>query len=116
MTGHNAAARNLRDGIELITDDAKAEVLDLFESTYGTLNTLLKRWLLDHPKAAKTALVRVLEFLARTSVNQKGAVIAQDLKLLEPVLWVDDEGFGMIVVEVIDLQRFRFGAGSSPTI
>ena len=41
--GHNAAARNLRDGIELITDDAKVEVLDLFESSYGTLNTLLKQ-------------------------------------------------------------------------
>jgi UDP-N-acetylglucosamine:LPS N-acetylglucosamine transferase/histidinol phosphatase-like PHP family hydrolase len=41
--GHNAAARNLRDAIELITDEAKVEVLDLFESTYGTLNTLLKQ-------------------------------------------------------------------------
>jgi UDP-N-acetylglucosamine:LPS N-acetylglucosamine transferase len=41
--GHNAAARNLRDAIELITEDAKVEVLDLFESTYGTLNSLLKQ-------------------------------------------------------------------------
>ncbi|HVM49760.1 MAG TPA: PHP domain-containing protein [Candidatus Acidoferrum sp.] len=41
--GHNAAARNLRDALELITDDAKVEVLDLFESTYGTLNSLLKQ-------------------------------------------------------------------------
>jgi UDP-N-acetylglucosamine:LPS N-acetylglucosamine transferase len=41
--GHNAAARNLRDAIELITDDAKVEVLDLFESAYGTLNSLLKQ-------------------------------------------------------------------------
>jgi UDP-N-acetylglucosamine:LPS N-acetylglucosamine transferase len=41
--GHNAAARNLREAIELVTDDAKVEVLDLFESTYGTLNTLLKQ-------------------------------------------------------------------------
>jgi len=41
--GHNAAARNLRDAIELISDEAKVEVLDLFESTYGTLNTLLKQ-------------------------------------------------------------------------
>jgi len=41
--GHNAAARNLREAIELITDDAKVEVLDLFESTYGTLNALLKQ-------------------------------------------------------------------------
>jgi UDP-N-acetylglucosamine:LPS N-acetylglucosamine transferase len=41
--GHNAAARNLREAIELITEDAKVEVLDLFESTYGTLNALLKQ-------------------------------------------------------------------------
>jgi processive 1,2-diacylglycerol beta-glucosyltransferase len=41
--GHNAAARNLREAIELISDDAKVEVLDLFESTYGTLNALLKQ-------------------------------------------------------------------------
>jgi UDP-N-acetylglucosamine:LPS N-acetylglucosamine transferase len=41
--GHNAAARNLRDAIELLTDDAKVEVLDVFEATYTSLNTLLKR-------------------------------------------------------------------------
>lgn len=41
--GHNAAARNLRDAIELATDEAKVEVLDLFEATYGTLNSLLKQ-------------------------------------------------------------------------
>ena len=41
--GHNAAARNLRDALELITEEAKVEVLDLFESTYGTLNMLLKQ-------------------------------------------------------------------------
>lgn len=41
--GHNAASRNLRDAIELITDEAKVEMLDLFESTYGVLNTLLKQ-------------------------------------------------------------------------
>jgi len=41
--GHNAAARNLREAIELVTDEAKVEVVDLFEATYGTLNTLLKQ-------------------------------------------------------------------------
>jgi len=41
--GHNAAARNLREALELVTDEAKVEVLDLFESTYGVLNTLLKQ-------------------------------------------------------------------------
>jgi UDP-N-acetylglucosamine:LPS N-acetylglucosamine transferase len=41
--GHTAAARNLRDAIELTTDDAKVEVLDLFESTYGVINTLARQ-------------------------------------------------------------------------
>src|SRR5215471_4070408 len=40
--GHNTAARNLRDAIELLSDDVKVEVLDLFESTYTSVNTLLK--------------------------------------------------------------------------
>ena len=39
--GHNAAARNLRDAIELLSEEAKVEVLDLFESTYGAVNTVL---------------------------------------------------------------------------
>jgi len=40
--GHNAAARNLRDALEFISDEAQVEVLDLFESTYGKMNTLAK--------------------------------------------------------------------------
>jgi len=40
--GHNAAARNLRDALELVSDEVKVEVLDLFESSYGALNTLAK--------------------------------------------------------------------------
>jgi len=41
--GHNAAARNLREAIEHTTDDAKVEALDLFESSYGALNTFAKQ-------------------------------------------------------------------------
>lgn len=40
--GHNAAARNLRNALEHISDDVKVEVLDLFESSYGSFNTLAK--------------------------------------------------------------------------
>ena len=40
--GHNAAARNLRDALEFISDEVQVEVLDLFESTYGSMNTLAK--------------------------------------------------------------------------
>ncbi|NJM55928.1 MAG: UDP-N-acetylglucosamine--LPS N-acetylglucosamine transferase, partial [Verrucomicrobiae bacterium] len=41
--GHNAAARNVRDALELASDDVQAEVLDLFESSYGRFNTLVKK-------------------------------------------------------------------------
>jgi len=40
--GHNAAARSLRDAMELVDPDAKVELLDLFE-TYGALNSVLKQ-------------------------------------------------------------------------
>src|SRR6266404_4068791 len=40
--GHNAAARSLRDAIELVDPNAEVELIDLFE-TYGALNTLLKQ-------------------------------------------------------------------------
>lgn len=41
--GHNAAAHSLREAVEHTTDDAKVEVLDLFESSYGALNTFAKQ-------------------------------------------------------------------------
>jgi UDP-N-acetylglucosamine:LPS N-acetylglucosamine transferase/predicted metal-dependent phosphoesterase TrpH len=41
--GHNAAARSLRDAIELCDEDARAEVVDLFADSYGAFNTLAKK-------------------------------------------------------------------------
>ncbi len=48
--GHNAAARNLRDALDLISDDVRVEILDLFESTYGAMNTLAKNVVQYAPK------------------------------------------------------------------
>jgi len=36
--GHNAAARSVRQALELAEPEASVEVLDLFDSTYGRLN------------------------------------------------------------------------------
>jgi hypothetical protein len=36
--GHNAAARSVREALALTAPEAKVEVLDLFDSTYGRLN------------------------------------------------------------------------------
>ncbi|HVU28144.1 MAG TPA: PHP domain-containing protein [Verrucomicrobiae bacterium] len=41
--GHNAAARSLRDAIELTDEDARTEVLDLFADSYGAFNTLARK-------------------------------------------------------------------------
>jgi UDP-N-acetylglucosamine:LPS N-acetylglucosamine transferase/predicted metal-dependent phosphoesterase TrpH len=41
--GHNAAARSLRDAIELLDEDARAEILDLFADSYGIFNTLARK-------------------------------------------------------------------------
>jgi processive 1,2-diacylglycerol beta-glucosyltransferase len=38
--GHNAAARGLRDAIELLDEDARAEIIDPFADSYGVFNTL----------------------------------------------------------------------------
>ena len=41
--GHNAAARNLRDAIELLDEDARTEVLDLFADSYGAFNAFARK-------------------------------------------------------------------------
>ncbi|MDX1952360.1 MAG: glycosyltransferase [Verrucomicrobiota bacterium] len=41
--GHNTAARNIRDALELMSEDIKIEILDLFETSYGRLNSIAKK-------------------------------------------------------------------------
>jgi len=90
--GHNAAARNLRDALELTTDDAKVEVLDLFESTYGTLNTLLKQTYQGLVRYAPTVWSGVFSIfdspaLFRRQMNQMGKLresLAAVLQQTEP--------------------------------
>jgi processive 1,2-diacylglycerol beta-glucosyltransferase len=42
--GHNTAARNIRDAVEHVApDEAKVEILDLFDSCYGKLNDWVRK-------------------------------------------------------------------------
>ncbi len=41
--GHNAAARSLRDAIEMLDEDARTEVIDLFADSYGVFNTFARK-------------------------------------------------------------------------
>lgn len=75
--GHNAAARSLREAIEFTTDEAKVEVLDLFESSYGVLNTLAKRAYLGMVQYAPTLWNGVFQVmdnptLFRRQINNMG--------------------------------------------
>ena len=40
---HYTAARNLSDALEALCPEAKVEVLDMFQSTYGTLHSVVRR-------------------------------------------------------------------------
>ncbi len=70
--GHNAAARNLRDALELISPEAQVEVLDLFESTYGRLNTLVKRAHLGVVRYAPTLWRGIYSLLDHVPVADSG--------------------------------------------
>ncbi len=42
--GHNTAARNIRDGIEFLSEeDTQVEIIDLFDSCYGRFNDLMRK-------------------------------------------------------------------------
>jgi UDP-N-acetylglucosamine:LPS N-acetylglucosamine transferase/predicted metal-dependent phosphoesterase TrpH len=70
--GHNAAARHLRDALELISPDTQVEVLDLFESTYGRLNALVKRAHLGVVRYAPTLWRGIYTLLDHVSVADSG--------------------------------------------
>ena len=70
--GHNAAARNLRDALELVEPTIQVEVLDLFESTYGRLNTFVKQAHLGVVRYAPTLWRGIYSLLDHVSVADSG--------------------------------------------
>lgn len=70
--GHNAAARNLRDALELASGDVQVEVLDLFESTYGRFNTLVKQAHLGVVRHAPTLWRGIYAMLDHVSFADSG--------------------------------------------
>ena len=41
--GHNTAARNVADALDFVSDDVKVEVLDVFQSSLGIVNDILRK-------------------------------------------------------------------------
>ena len=70
--GHNSAARNLREALELVSPAVQVEVLDLFESTYGRLNTLVKKAHLGMVRYAPTLWQGIYSLLDNASFADSG--------------------------------------------
>ena len=70
--GHNSAARNVREALALVSPEAQVEVLDLFESTYGRLNNLVKKAHLGVVRYAPTLWQGIYSLLDHASFADSG--------------------------------------------
>lgn len=73
--GHNAAARNLRDAIEMADEDARAEVIDLFADSYGAFNTLARKTYLGMVAYAPKLWGQFYSLLESPLVEKQSAVL-----------------------------------------
>ena len=73
--GHNTAARNLGDALELLSDEVKVEVLDLFQSSLGIVNDILKRTYLGLARYAPGVWGGIYSFLDN-SQSFEGCLLA----------------------------------------
>jgi processive 1,2-diacylglycerol beta-glucosyltransferase len=84
--GHNAAARNLRDAIELLDDNSRAEVLDLFADSYGAFNTLARKTYLGMVQYAPRLWGGIYSMLESPLVGSQLGNFPRLQELLEKIL------------------------------
>src|SRR6202142_4115581 len=84
--GHNAAARSLRDAIELLDENARAEVLDLFADSYGVFNTLARKTYLGVVQYAPKLWGGIYSLLENPFVEKQLGGFTRLQSMLEKVL------------------------------
>jgi processive 1,2-diacylglycerol beta-glucosyltransferase len=84
--GHNAAARNLRDAIESLDENARAEVLDLFADSYGAFNTLARKTYLGMVQYAPRLWGGIYSVLESPLVGNQLGNFPRMQELLEKIL------------------------------
>ncbi len=84
--GHNAAARNLRDAIELLDEDARAEILDLFADSYGVFNTFARKTYLNVVQYAPKLWGGIYSLLENPLVEKQLGGLTRLQNVLEKVL------------------------------
>ncbi|MFQ3577700.1 MAG: PHP domain-containing protein [Verrucomicrobiia bacterium] len=86
--GHNTAARNIRDAIEHIApDEAKVEILDLFDECYGRLNDLVRKAYITTINKAPRVWGSIYDFLDQTqAVEANMSLLARMRRALADIL------------------------------
>ncbi|MGO9586754.1 MAG: MGDG synthase family glycosyltransferase [Limisphaerales bacterium] len=84
--GQNAAARNLRDAIELLDENARAEVLDLFADSYGGFNTFARKTYLGVVQYAPKLWSGIYSLLGNPFVEKQLGGFTRLQSTLEKVL------------------------------
>jgi UDP-N-acetylglucosamine:LPS N-acetylglucosamine transferase/predicted metal-dependent phosphoesterase TrpH len=84
--GHNAAARSLRDAIEFLDEDSRAEVLDLFADSYGAFNTLARKTYLGMVQYAPALWGGIYSMLENPFVEKQLGSFTRLQTMLEKIL------------------------------
>jgi UDP-N-acetylglucosamine:LPS N-acetylglucosamine transferase len=84
--GHNAAARSLRDAIELLDEEARTEVLDLFADSYGAFNTFARKSYLGIVQYAPKLWSRIYSLMENPLVEKQLGGFTRLQNTLEKVL------------------------------
>jgi UDP-N-acetylglucosamine:LPS N-acetylglucosamine transferase len=84
--GHNAAARSLRDAIEFLDENSRAEVLDLFADSYGAFNTLARKTYLGMVQYAPSLWGGIYSMLENPFVERQLGGFTRLQAMLEKIL------------------------------
>jgi processive 1,2-diacylglycerol beta-glucosyltransferase len=84
--GHNAAARSLRDAIEFLDENSRAEVLDLFADSYGAFNTLARKTYLGMVQYAPSLWGGIYSMLENPFVEKQLGGFTRLQIMLEKIL------------------------------
>ena len=92
--GHNTAARNIRDALEHIApDEAKVEVLDLFDTCYGKLNDWVRKAYITAINRTPRVWGKIYNVIDGTQFVEANMVILAKMKRAMSDVLADLENF-----------------------
>jgi processive 1,2-diacylglycerol beta-glucosyltransferase len=90
--GHNTAARNLRDALEFIApDDARVDVLDLFDACYGKLNDFFRKAYIAAINRTPRVWGKIYDVIDGTQLVESNMLVFQKMKRMMSTLLAELE-------------------------